>query len=255
MIKSFSDYMLESLTCQPEKRDMRNVLIADKLKVKDFIDSYVGKNDLFDHRIWAGYNPDLAICNIEFPCVIKANNAWHKIAFINKQTDIDDKLSDTLNSWLTYVGPTWEWYYKLIKPGFVIEKRMPDKHCMHRVYCFAGKAFMFFNQYFDITNGNLGHVGDTFYYANGDIIPVKWENSPRPIIPFDHELLISWAEKICKFPDGTPPFLRVDFYLVDGKAYFSEMTMLPDAASRHRFNPHNLDYELGFEYWKVITCS
>lgn len=252
-MKSFSDYMYENLLCEEKKQDPMNVLIADKLKVKDFIDSYIGKNTLFDHRIWAGYDAKEAFKNVKAPCVVKANNAWHRLTIVRNEKEIDHNLENMINFYLTNKKDSWEWYYKKIKPGIVIEKLLPDHHTVYRVYVFAGKTKMFFNQRFDISKNSLHHVPDnTFYRANGELIPVNWDGTKYQHRDFDHETLCYWAEKIASFPKGTPPFVRVDFYDIDGHIYFSEMTFSPDAASRHRFEPDDLDYELGLEYEKAL---
>jgi len=253
-MKSFSDHMLDYLNCPVDKRDPLNITIADKIKVKDFIQSYLGKDTgLFDHILWTGYDWHEAWKSLQAPCVIKANNAWHRMEFVRTTKDIHARLADRMRFFLEDKRDSWEWYYKQIKPGLIIEKLMPDSHTMYRIYCFRGKPFMFFNQHFDISKNSLHHVPDnTFYYANGDMIDVNWDGTPRRDRPFDHKLLCLWAEKVASFPQGAPPFVRVDFYLVDGKPYFSEMTFSPDAASRHRFQPEFLDYELGNEYERAI---
>jgi hypothetical protein len=255
MKKSFSDYMLEYLHCPESERDPLNVTIADKIKVKEFIQSYLGNDTgLFDHILWTGYDPLEAVKNLTPPCVIKANNAWHRMAFVRKKSDISEGLYCNIGYFLDNYRDSWEWYYKQIKPGLVIEKLMPDHHTMYRVYVFGGKAKMFFNQRFDISKNSLHHVPDnTFYYAEtGTMIPVIWDGTPSHDRDFDYKLLSKWAEKVAAFPQGAPPFVRVDFYHIDNHIYFSEMTFSPDAASRHRFSPDNLDYEMGRWYEEAL---
>lgn len=254
-VKSFSDHMMENLCCDNKDRDLRNVSLADKIKVKDFIKSYyTGDDKIFDHILWTGYDVKEAMKNLTVPCVIKPNNAWHRIKFIRSQKDINSKLEAELYSWLTDIRPSWEWYYKQIKPGFVIEKLMPDIHTMHRVYVFGGTAKLFFNQHFDVSKNSLHNVPDnTFYYAEtGELIPVSWDGTKYKHRDFDWKKLSEYSEKLAQFPEGPPAFVRVDFYLVDGQPYFSEMTMLPDAASRHRFSPDDLDYEMGRWYRECL---
>ena len=40
------------------------------------------------------------------------------------------------------------------------------------------------------------------------------------------------------------PFVRVDFYEVDGKVYFGELTFFPGSGFEE-FTPESADYELG----------
>ena len=252
ILKSFSDHMLENLNS--DKRDNLNIILGDKIKVKDFIKSYCNDDKIFEHILWTGYDVDEAIKNLKPPCVIKPNNAWHRIKFVRSGSDINYDLGHEVNSWLTDIRPSWEWYYKEMKPGFVIEKLMPNIHTMHRVYVFGGKAKLFFNQHFDVSQNSLHNVPDnTFYYAEtGELIPVSWDNTKYKHRDFDYKLLSEYAEKLSQFQGGAPTFVRVDFYLVGGQPYFSEMTMLPDAASRHRFSPDTLDYTMGEWYREAL---
>ena len=50
------------------------------------------------------------------------------------------------------------------------------------------------------------------------------------------------AEKIAGFVDN--PFVRVDFYQVDGKVYFGEVTFYPEGGLGS-FKPKEWDYRLG----------
>lgn len=254
-MKTFSDYMIENLCCPSDRRDKLNVLLADKIKVKEFLQTFIKDEKPFSHIIWSGYDIDEAIKNLKPPCVIKANNAWHRLKFIRHKSDIKhNELVQELAFWQSNKRDSWEWYYKEIKPGFVIEKLMPDNHTMHRIYCFNGKPKLYFNQHFDISKNSVHNVPDnTFYYAEtGKLIPVSWDKTKYFHREFDYKLLNEYAKKFAQFPDGVPPFIRIDFYLVDGQPYFSEMTMFPDAASRHRFNPDHLEYEMAKWYEEAI---
>lgn len=256
--KTFSDHILENLNCDEKERDPLNITIADKIGVKDFITSYLGDNTgFFDHIIWTGYDVDECIKNIQIPCVIKPNNAWHRMVFVRSKNDINDELKKQLQFFITDQRDSWEWYYKQIKPGLIIEKLLPDHHTMHRVYVFAGKAKLFFNQRFNISKNSLHDVPDnTFYYAKtGQLIPVSWDKSKYFHRDFDYKFLSECAEKISAFPGGAPAFVRIDFFLIDGKPYFSEMTFLPDAASRHRFSPDDIDYTMGKWYREALSLT
>ena len=257
MTRKFSDHMRDFLYCEESKRNPLNVVIADKIKVKDFIKSYIPESGLFDHIIWEGTDIQEAVKNLKPPCVIKPNNAWHRMMFIRSKSDINNALIKKLEFYMSDVGKSWEWYYKEIKPGLIIEKLLPDVHTMHRIYNFNGKAKMFFNQHFDVSGNDLMNVPDnTFYYAEtGKMIDVIWNKTPRKHRDFDYKLLVEWAEKVANFPDGPPPFLRTDFFLIDGKVYFSEMTFSPDAVSRHQFQPEHLEYELGKWYEEALECQ
>jgi hypothetical protein len=255
MSKTFTDYIREDLYSKTP--DMRNVIIADKIKVQPYIENIIGKDSgIFDTRIWAGYSVDEAMANIKIPCVIKANNAWRRMKFINTPADITKKLRDEMEYYMVNIGKSWEWYYQKIKPGILIEQKLPDEHILYRVYVFGGVAKLYFIQRFDVSgkSGERWHVKtDSFHYANGDFIDVTWNKFPNERHVFPDGLckkLNHMAEAIAQFPGGTPPYLRVDLYCIEGKLIFSELTMLPDGVTGHYdyFSDKRLDFEMGAWY-------
>ncbi|HQO00673.1 MAG TPA: ATP-grasp fold amidoligase family protein [Spirochaetota bacterium] len=257
-VGTFTDIIYKTLYCDKEARDMRNVTIADKIQVQSFVENIIGKDTgLFDTRIWGGYNVDEAMENIKIPCVVKANNAWRRMKFIDKKSDITKSLRSELNTYMTDIRKSWEWYYQLIKPGILIEEKLPAEHILYRVYVFGGKARLYFIQRFNVENKDWDVRSDSFHYANGDFIPVTWNNFPNEVHQFTNglnEKLNKCAEAIAQFPGGPPPYLRVDLYHIYGRMIFSELTMLPDAATGHYnyFNPKDIDFEMGGWYEEAI---
>jgi hypothetical protein len=255
---TFSNYIHETLYCPEEKRDMRNVIIADKVKVQQYIENIIGKESgIFDTRIWSGYDIEEAIKHIKVPCVIKANNAWRRMKFINSSKDITPALRGDLKMYLTDIRTSWEYYYQQIIPGLLIEEKLPNEHILYRVYVFWGKAKMYFIQRFDVSKNNWVVKSDSFHYATGEFIPVTWNNFPNEKHEFPDGLnlkLNEMAERIAKFPDGTPPYLRVDLYYIKGKIIFSELTMLPDSVTGHYpyLKPTDLDFEMGKWYEEAV---
>lgn len=56
--------------------------------------------------------------------------------------------------------------------------------------------------------------------------------------------------KLSKQLSKNIPFIRVDFYEVEGKVYFSELTFYP-AGGFEKFEPNYWDYKLG----KILNIS
>ena len=69
----------------------------------------------------------------------------------------------------------------------------------------------------------------------------NFPNSDKPLNrPVSLEKMILLSKKMSK----NTPFLRVDFYEIDGKPYFSEFTFFSDAGLA-AFHPEKLDKEIG----------
>lgn len=138
-----------------------------------------------------------------------------------------------------------EWPYKNVKHCIIAEKYMEDKRTHdlrdYKFFAFDGKVHALFvaterhedreETKFDFFDEKYNHLNFTNGHPNADIVPEK---------PRTFNTMIELAEKLSK---GIPQ-VRVDFYEVNGKTYFGEMTfshwsgMIP-------FNPEIWDYKFG----------
>lgn len=137
-----------------------------------------------------------------------------------------------------------EWPYKNIKPRIIIEKYMQNKDedelKDYKLMCFNGKvrcSFVCSDRY-----NNKGLKVD-FFDINWNKMPFerKYPNSTQKIQkPQNYELMIELAESLAK----NIPFVRVDFYEVNKKVYFGEMTFFPGSGFEE-FTPEKYDKILG----------
>lgn len=173
----------------------------------------------------------------DYPCVIKTNHDSEGVILVRDKfhvnyQDIQVKLKKRLRQ--NHYWGTKEWQYKNIKSFVLIERMLltenghiPDDF---KVFCFNGKAEMI-----QVNIDRFGTVGSrksdegygiSFYNRDWEKIELKWGSStiggdiPRPICL--DELL--WAsESLSK----AFPFARIDFYIVQSKLFFGEITFHP----------------------------
>ena len=137
-----------------------------------------------------------------------------------------------------------EWPYKNIKPQIICEKFMLDESGYelkdYKILCFNGKAKCLFV----CLNRNLKTgLNVDFYDIEWNPLPFERHySSSGSLIPRPHnfEKMIKLAEKLAV----DIPFVRVDFYEVDGKIYFGELTFFPGSGFE-KFNPKSYDEVLG----------
>lgn len=125
------------------------------------------------------------------------------------------------NQRINYFYPLREWPYKNIKPRIIIDQLLDD-HSGHELrdykfWCFNGKpTFMY------ITNkGKV--IKENFY--DMDFKPVFIDHGFERTIP-EYEKPTNFdkmKELSAKLSAGIP-FVRIDFFNVDGKIYFGEFT-------------------------------
>lgn len=137
-----------------------------------------------------------------------------------------------------------EWPYKGIEPKIVCEKYMADGSSSelkdYKFMCFNGKvkcSFVCSNR-----NSSTG-VNVDFYDIDWNLMPFQrhYNNSGVKIDkPKNYDKMIELSEKLSKHMI----FLRVDFYEVEGKLYFGELTFYPGSGFEE-FTPESYDYLLG----------
>ena len=145
---------------------------------------------------------------------------------------------------------TREWPYKNIKPRIIAEKYMEDESGELRDYkffCFDGEVKAMFvaterfakeETKFDFYDADFNHLP----FRNGH------PNSSKPINkPQKFELMKELGGKLSR---GIP-HVRVDFYEVNGKVYFGEMTFF-HYSGIVPFEPHEWDEMFG-SYIKLPT--
>lgn len=136
-----------------------------------------------------------------------------------------------------------EYPYKAVKPRIIAEQYMEDAASKelkdYKIFTFDGEAkalFIVSNRqtgmttadYFDI---DFNHLDFTWGYPHSKVLPSK---------PKSFEQMVKAAECLAK---GTVE-LRVDFYEVNGQAYFGEMTFF-DGSGFDVFDPEEWDRKFG----------
>lgn len=153
-----------------------------------------------------------------------------------------EKLNRSLQTNLYYWGR--EWPYKNLKPRIIAEQLLVSSDGSevkdYKFFCFNGIVKVFkidFNRfvehranYYD-RQGNLLDIGEV-------VCPPDTKAAIK--MPFHVDLMIELAEELSK----GYPFLRVDFYEVDAKVYFGELTFYP-ASAFGRFTDDAWDKMMG----------
>ena len=229
-------------------------ICADKYAVRGYIEENFGKEYLipllFSSADYRDINPDnIPNCN----CIIKANNGCggHVIVREHNRDSLDfpkirEEFRHTLCS--NYYYPTREWQYKNIPPRIIIEQlleteegKLPNDYKLH----FINGELQFIYVSYDREGVNDRCV----YDSNWNRLPFIWvgAESYRPSINTTEVPKPKSLEKMIEF--GTTvaknfKLVRVDFYDVDGKLYFGEIT-LHHGSGRDRFFPEEYDLFFG----------
>ena len=137
-----------------------------------------------------------------------------------------------------------EWPYKNVKPRIIIEKYMEDDKTKelrdYKFFCFNGKV-----KCYKIDLDRFVEHRANYYDDNNRLLKFGEKVFPPDFnrnveIPKTIEKMKELARQLSQ----DIPFVRVDFYDVDGKIYFGEITFFPGAGFG-KFIPEEYDKVLG----------
>ena len=143
-----------------------------------------------------------------------------------------------------YYLRTREWPYKDVPRKIIAEQYMEDEQTSelrdYKFMCFGGDVKCAFVCSDRFSKEGL-HV--TFFDENWEVMPferhypAKKGGIPKPL---NFETMQDLAEQLSK----NIPFLRVDFYEVNGQIFFGELTFFP-GSGLEEFSPEEWDETLG----------
>lgn len=227
--------------------------LADKYEVRSYVEKKIGKQYL--NELYAVYNNANEIDFESLPnqFVIKANHTnTHNLIIKDKKNINKEKIIKQFNNWLSknqYYKRGQEWAYKDIKPKIVIEKFLKEKDrdtlIDYKFYCFNGKP-----KFIDVHLDRIDDHKQGCFDLDFNLLPFGKSKNYNKISsdiekPSNLSEMILLAEKLA----DKLPFVRVDFYSIDGKTIFGEMTFYP-ADARKEFYPDEYNLIIG-DYLKL----
>lgn len=225
-------------------RNPRLPLLADKVLVKEFVALTLGP-DWIIPTLWHGPRlPPRTDRRWTTPFVIKSNNASGANFFVESDRciqwrQIEQHLSYNLVN--KYGMSSGEWLYTAIKPQIIVERFIGEIGSLpvdFKIWVFNGRA-----ELIQIDTDRDAEHKRCFYNRGwikqsfGLKYPVESRDIERPV---SFEEMVAAAEMLSNGFD----FVRVDFYEIDGRPLFGEMTFYPGSGNEV-FTDIEVDYRLG----------
>lgn len=203
-------------------------VMADKVKAKDYVANIIGNEYIIPTLgVWDSPN-DIDFDQLPDQFVLKCNHNSGKGMYIcSDKSKMDvEKVKEELEAGLQqdFFINNREWPYKNIPRKVLAEKFMSDGSAKglldYKFFCFNGKPEIMF-----IADDLSEHPHTDFFDMNFNRLEMKMHdpNSPKDKViskPKTFEKMKDFAALLSK---GIP-FLRVDFYEIDGHLYFGELT-------------------------------
>lgn len=223
------------------------IRLVDKYEVKKYIADKIGEQYVVPTLgVWE------SVDEIEFDAlpnafVLKCTHDSGSTILCREKSMFDisaakAKLKKRLHNNLFWHGR--EWPYKSVKPRIIAEQYLVDAATEelrdYKFFCFNGVCRCMkvdFDRFVEHHANYYDLQGNRLDFGEAICPP---SNEKNIVLPPELSKMVELAEVLSR----DIPFLRVDFYDVDGKIYFGELTFFP-ASGFGAFVPDDADYKLG----------
>lgn len=225
-------------------RSKRVVTCADKYAVREYI-KRKGYGETLTPLlgVWDNAN-DIEWDKLPDQFVLKCNHGCaYNIVVPDKRKLDKAKATKQLNDWLKedFGAFNIELHYSKIKPHKVIcEEFLGESITDYKFFCFNGEPkYIYVSN--DLIHDRQAQIG--FFYLDGTKMPLTrddYTDIPEVKLPTFFDEMTQMAKKLSQ----DFPFVRVDFFIANGRYYFAELTFTPGAGMMP-FNPEKYDLEWG----------
>ena len=219
--------------------------MVDKYEFKNYIKERLGEGYTIPTLgVWDSFD-DIDFSSLPDKFVLKCTHDSGGLVICKDKENFDvDKAREKINNALKsdYYLTSREWPYKNVKPRIIIEEYLSD---LKEGSLLDYKIFMFNEKlaYFLICSDRNTNLKFTFFDKNGKFINMTQDGEPNDkklSLPDNYKEMVAMAKRISK---GTIES-RIDFYDINGKIYFGEITFF-DSAGFGKFEPNEWDKKIG----------
>lgn len=230
-----------------DRKDLYTKLV-DKYEVKGYVSKLIGDDYIIPTLgVWNSFD-EIDFDTLPNQFVLKCTHDSGGLVIVKDKSCMDKRKTKEIiekclkNNFYLYDR---EWPYKNVKPRIIAEKYMEDDttHDLrdYKIFTFNGEAKILFiaterqtqneETKFDFFDVNFNHLDIRNGHPNAAVPPSKPEHL---------DLMVKLAEILST---GIPT-LRCDFYEVNGRVYFGELTFF-HWGGFVPFDPDEWDYKLG----------
>lgn len=220
---------------------------VDKFAVKDIVAKKIGKEYIIPTLKVYDSIDEISLSDLPNQFVLKCTHDSGTVVICSNKKELNvkeskDKLKKRMSE--NYFYRLREWPYKNVKPRIIAEEFINDgkegQLKDYKFFCFNGRV-KFLKIDFDRFSNHRANYYDLnmklLPFGEVDFMPDRNHIEKKPQ---NFEKMLELAEVLS---EGLP-FIRVDFYNVDGKIYFGELTFFP-ASGLGKFTDEKWDVEIG----------
>lgn len=222
-------------------------MMVDKYAVKEYVASMIGGEYIIPTLGVYNSVDEIDFNSLPNQFVLKCTHDSGGLVICKDKSKLDiksarKKLAKSLKN--NYYYQNREWPYKNTTPRIIAEQYMEDESGYelkdYKFFCFDGEP-----KCCQVIAGRKDVMTVDFFDKDWNHLPF---HEPR-IYPYSRELVSRpqsyenmW--KLAQKLSANQPFLRVDFYNINGQIYFGELTFFP-TSGMGGFDPEEWDYTFG----------
>ena len=220
--------------------------MVDKYEAKKYVANIIGDEYIIPTLGIYNSFDEIDFSKLPNQFVIKCTHDSGGLVVVKDKNKINIKkvkkiINKCLNNNFYYIGR--EWPYKNVKPRIIVEKYMCDNKTNelrdYKFFCFDGNPKLMFLA----TDRNIGQTKFNFYDLNFNLLPFK-QGHPNDYQKIDKPITFNQMIELSKKLSKDIPHVRVDFYEINGRVYFGELTLF-HFSGFEKFIPSEWDEKLG----------
>lgn len=219
---------------------------TDKYEVREFVKERIGEQYL--NELYGVYDSveEIDLNKLPDSFVLKATHGsgWNIICRDKNKMNWAVELKK-MKRWLktNYYWFGREWNYKDIKPRIICEKYLAEEDGEppkdYKIFCFHGEP-KFIQVDIDRFKGHKRNIYDLEWnLLDAEFLYPKF-NEKLIKKPVKLSEMIELSRKLSK----DFPHVRVDFFIVENKIYFGELTFFPESGFK-KFKPEDFEIQVG----------
>lgn len=220
---------------------------CDKYAVREYVESK-GCGEILNTLIWEGFNPaDIPFDELPDKFVIKVTHgSTFNIICTDKSKLNREDVIGKCNKWLKakFLEAYGEWFYGIERPRVIVEKFLDDgtgRLRDYKIYCFNGIP-----RYIGVDSGDDSkgtHFKD-IYDTDWNLIKGYEMAYPNSGVALEKPEALDDLLKYARILSEDFLHARTDFYIVDGKVVFGEITF-SNSAGFGRVAPEEFALKMG----------
>ncbi len=222
--------------------------LVDKYLVREYVANTIGEEYLIPLLgVWNSFDEiDFDLLPEQF--VLKCTHDSGSVVICKYKKSFDYKAARKKIECKMKKNLYWwgrEWPYKNVKPRVIAEQYMEDTRTAelrdYKFFCFDGEVKMLFVA--TERQKQNEEVKFDFFDSDYNRLPFKQGHPNASILPAKPQCFEEMKALAAKLSKGIP-HVRVDFYEVNGKVYFGELTFF-HFCGLVPFEPEEWDFKLG----------